>query len=300
MITSNYDFEELYEYYNDYLQLKTKLVLLDKENFFTKLIEDKIVLISQDNLINGFLSAVVNGDRAYVTLVFGDVIIQEALLKTLEEELVSKGVFEIWFHFFNPVKLAWYPKVNIVHPGIQGVVLDSVLYQTLKKLEYIDNSYQQTYYQDLSGFDITNFDFKPSRFKIDFYDSSKHQGLTDFANKIGVKSWHDEIMNNQNSEKPLPLLVALDENLVVGFTGPLKVENDGRGYFAGIGILEEYRKNGIGKLLFFNLCQELKNIGSKYMTFFTGTTNPARYIYLSAGFNVVETFVTMKKTIIGR
>ncbi len=300
MIGSKYDLTELYEYYQDYLQMKTKLVLLDKEDFLKKIIEEKIVFVSKDMCINGFLSANLVGDRAYVTLVFGNEDVQEELIKTLEETVVSIGIFEIWFHFFNPTNLAWYPKPNIIHPGIQGVILDSILYQILRQLGYTDNSYQQTFYQDLKEFDMSDYSFKPSRFRIDFYDSSKHQGLTDFARKIGVKSWHDEIMYNQNLEKPLPLLVALDENLVVGFTGPLKVESNGRGYFAGIGILEEYRKNGIGKLLFYNLCQELKNLGSKYMTFFTGTTNPARYIYLSAGFHIVETFVTMKKNIVGR
>jgi len=33
------------------------------------------------------------------------------------------------------------------------------------------------------------------------------------------------------NKPPLPLLVATDNDKVIGFTGPLKVTDDGRGFF---------------------------------------------------------------------
>jgi hypothetical protein len=36
-------------------------------------------------------------------------------------------------------------------------------------------------------------------------------------------------------------------------------------------------------------------MGASYMTFFTGLDNPARYIYLGAGFQVAQSFADMKK-----
>ena len=41
--------------------------------------------------------------------------------------------------------------------------------------------------------------------------------------------------------------------------------------------------------------KHLKEMGASYMTFFTGLDNPARYIYLGAGFQVAQSFADMKK-----
>lgn len=295
MIKTNYSNTELYSFYKDYTIQKTHLVLLDDKEFNDKLIEGKIVFVSHNDKLDGFISCNIVGKKAYISLVYGEETIILELLKTLEKFLSGSGVFEILIHFFNPVKLAWNPKPNVVHPAIQGVVLNSKLYKIYQKLGYIDYSIQQTYYQDITSFNLAKKINNKNDYKIEFYNKKIHKGLFEFSENIGVESWHEEIIHNENLEKPLPLLVALDKNKVIGFTGPIKVENNLRGYFAGIGMLEKYRRMGIGKSLFFRLCEELKNIGAQYMTFFTGTQNPARYIYLDAGFKVVETFVTMKK-----
>ncbi len=49
------------------------------------------------------------------------------------------------------------------------------------------------------------------------------------------------------------------------------------------------------RLYFYSLCHELKNLGAEYMTLFTGKNNPAKYIYLNAGFKVVKQFALLKK-----
>lgn len=300
MITTDYNLPDLYEYYSHYLVDKTNLVLLSKDDFHKKLIDRKITFVSNEKDINGFLSCCLENKKAYINLVFGKKSIQRELLLTLERYLMDIGIKEIWIHFFNPIKLAWRPKVNVVHPAIQGVVKGSELHNLYLNLGYKNNSYQQTYYQELVDFDIKDYRYKITDIKVEFYNANKHQGLNDFVKSFGVKVWQDEIINNENQNYPLPLLVALDQNKVIGFSGPIKVEDNFRGYFAGIGVLKSYRSRGIGKLLFLRLCQELKNIKAKYMTFFTGSLNPARFIYLNTGFKVIETFVTMKKNITRR
>ena len=65
-------------------------------------------------------------------------------------------------------------------------------------------------------------------------------------------------------------------------------EETGRGHLDGICVDPNERGGGLGKALFCNLCEYLKNHGSTYMTFFTGLDNPARYIYLFAGFIVLQ------------
>ena len=42
---------------------------------------------------------------------------------------------------------------------------------------------------------------------------------------------------------------------------------------------------------------ESKKNGATYMTFFTGLDNPARYIYLGAGFNIACSFADMKNNL---
>ena len=296
MIKRTFVTHELYKYYQNYASYHTHFVLMDKEAFSKKLIQNKLVFVSYDGEINGFISASVDHKKAYINLVFGEKDIQKTLIIRLEKTLITMDIKEIWIHFFNPTKLAWYPLRDVVHPGIQGVVRDSDLHHLYQDLGYQENSIQETYYQSLDDFDIRDVEIDQID-KVDFYDEKKHLGLFDFAKNIGVKDWKNTIIFNQKSKDPLPLLVALDQNRVVGFTGPIIKETSQRGYFAGIAILEDYRGKGLGKALFFKLCQVLKNSGSKYMTFFTGTNNPAKYIYQRAGFKVVETFVTMKKSL---
>ena len=52
---------------------------------------------------------------------------------------------------------------------------------------------------------------------------------------------------------------------------------------------------GLGTLLFHRLLEEERKAGSRYMSLFTGEENPARFIYLGAGFRVVRTFGVLLK-----
>lgn len=82
---------------------------------------------------------------------------------------------------------------------------------------------------------------------------------------------------------------------VVGFAGPVIREESGRGYFAGIGVHPEHEGHGLGSLLFYGLCEAFKEIGTDYMTLFTGSENPALRIYDKAGFRTVKRFAVMRK-----
>lgn len=294
MIKSSFDSLKLYQYYQSYHHKLIDYVLLGFDDFNEKIIHNKLVFVSDDQGINGFISGVYLEDKFYVSLVCGEHLIQEQLIMALEDHLILKNIKSIWIHFFNPVNLAWYPKKNVTHPGVQGLVYNGQLHQIYTKLGYQDHSIQDTYYQDLKDFIKKDTSVKQAS-HIEFYDYKKHKGLSEFAHKIGVKDWTNTILLNQEKDKPLPLLLALNKGKIIGFTGPLFKEDSGRGYFAGIGLLKEYRGQGFGKALFYRLCQELYDIGADYMTFFTGRNNPAKYIYMSSGFKVVKSFVTMKK-----
>ena len=52
---------------------------------------------------------------------------------------------------------------------------------------------------------------------------------------------------------------------------------------------------GLGTLLFYRLLQREREVGSRYMSIFTGVNNRAKEIYMKAGFRVVRTFAVMRK-----
>ena len=96
----------------------------------------------------------------------------------------------------------------------------------------------------------------------------------------------------------LPLLVGLSGSTVAGFTGPVRPEPCGRGYFAGIAVGPQWRGHGLGKLLFYRLLQAEQAAGARYMTLFTGVDNPAGRMYRKAGFRDVRTFAAMEKELL--
>ena len=289
-ITENVD--DLFAFYKEYTLKYTDYVLLDKDEFNNKIIKDAILYgYFEKCVLEGFISLQKTPDKTYVTLLYGVEAIQNELLQHIETD-ASK---EIWFHFFNPKTLSWYPLENKTHPGKPGVELNTVLYQLLLKRGYVVNSIQELYYLDLSDFKGKNTLYSSKNLSIDYYNPKIHSGYEAFARNIDAPHWEEVLLNNIHRGKSLPMLVALDNLNVIGFAGPLKVEDSHRGYFAGIGILKEYRGLKLGKYLFNNLCLELKNIGAKYMTLFTGEKNLAKYNYMKARIKVVRQFATMKK-----
>ena len=96
-------------------------------------------------------------------------------------------------------------------------------------------------------------------------------------------------------ETGMDLLVGLKDNTCAGFTGPVYPEKTGRGYFAGLGVAPQYEGHGLGTLLFYRLLEREKQVGSHYMSLFTGEDNHARFIYLGAGFRIVRTFGVLLK-----
>lgn len=88
-----------------------------------------------------------------------------------------------------------------------------------------------------------------------------------------------------------------NEKWFVGWTGAMWNEKSGRGHFDGIAILEEVRGRGLGKALFSMLAYYNKIHGAKFMTFYTGLNNHARYIYKGAGFKIIMSYASMGKNL---
>ena len=132
---------------------------------------------------------------------------------------------------------------------------------------------------------------------VGVYDPEKNFGVEEFCQKMekdGNTGFANAIRYNLKREKPYPFICAALNGKMVGWTGPMYTESTGRGHLDGICVDPDVRGGGIGKCVFCALCNYSKEQGSKFMTFFTGLENPARYMYLGAGFKIIQSFAIMK------
>ena len=83
----------------------------------------------------------------------------------------------------------------------------------------------------------------------------------------------------------------------IGTAGTVYPEKNGRGFFSALAVDPADGGRGIGNVLFFSLCQALKDMGAEYMTIFVTETNFARRIYEKAGFSAVQEWAILKKTV---
>ena len=132
---------------------------------------------------------------------------------------------------------------------------------------------------------------------IELYDANKHYGLEEFYEEIQSEPFERVIRYNLSLKEPKPFAVVVKDNKVYGWTGAFYTEPSGRAHFDGIIVAPHVRGNGLGRALFATLAQYSKENGSSFMTFFTGRTNFARYIYLSLGFKIIQSFAVMEKEI---
>lgn len=232
--------------------------------------------------------------------------IGSALLSFLEDKLRAKGFQAVDISFFNPINLIWeipdYP--GHVHPNSPGVEKASAAHHFLVQNDYQTYAKQNAYHMNLKQYktppEILGLEEQHEVFGITYAIYSKEQmsGFTDLLLDLDNSMWTEQL-GSEIAKGGLnrPIIVPLDGNKVIGFTGPLAVEESGRGYFAGVAVHSAYRGKGIAKVLFHKLCSELKALGATYMTLFTGETNPARLMYEKTGFESVKSWDNMRKTL---
>ena len=260
----------------------------------------------------GFISGVfdLSTNKAYITMI----VIDEAyrrlgyakqLLHHLENKLLEKPLQQrkIEIVFFNPINLSWHiPNTNALHPNAPGIDKESIGYLFFKGQGYMDFAIQNAYYKDIRSYEYNqtilniNEELKRKGFVFDYFKVDQDHGLVEMLNNLGSPVWLDTILKHIETKGiDNTLLVPTINNLVIGFTGPLMVEKSMRGYFAGIGIHSDYRGHGLAKVLFSKLIMGLKEMGAHYMTLFTGENNPARRMYENEGFEIVRTFIDLRK-----
>lgn len=225
------------------------------------------------------------------------------LLKDLETYFKEHGRNKIAAAYFLPSCYSWYiPNTNNHdHPCAPGIRLNSNEYFFLLHRGYETYAYQDAFHLDLSDYELSDSvnkileENKKDGIVIELYDANKHYGIDEFYRDLNIYDFEKVIRANLELEKPYPFLVVAKDNRIVGWTGAMWNEESGRGHFDGIAILEEVRGRGLGKALFSSLAYYNKMHGAKFMTFYTGLTNHARYIYMGAGFKIVQSYANMQK-----
>ena len=287
---------------------KFEKLLLNHRDFspaFTFLLEEQGAVLGFINGCTG--DHIPRGDiRGYVSCL---ILRKEAeteentllLLNALEDAFRKAGRIHSAVTFFNPIRLPWIiPGTDgHQHNNAPGVALDLPLHDRMIAHGYREATQECAMYLDLANFSMPRWIEEKAEkmaakgYTVARYDATRHTGLNEMVEALNNPMWSAEIP--AAGESGMDLLVGLKDNVCAGFTGPVYPEDTGRGYFAGIGVAPMYEKNGLGTLLFYRLLQREQEVGSKYMSLFTGVDNHAKQIYLGAGFRIVRTFGVMLK-----
>lgn len=287
---------------------KFKKLLLEHPDFspeFTFVLEEDGELLGFINGCTG--DHIPRGDvRGYVScLILAEKAENDAntvlLLDALEDAFRKAGRIHSAVTFFNPIRLPWIipGTPGHQHNNAPGIATDLKLHDRMLSHGYQEATQECAMYLNLADYATPGWvEEKAAKmaakgYTVARYDANIHTGLTEMTDALNNPMWSAEIP--AAGEAGLDLLVGLCGNVCAGFTGPVYPEETGRGYFAGIGVAPQYERHGLGTLLFYRLLQREKEVGSQYMSLFTGVDNHAKQIYLGAGFRIVRTFGVMLK-----
>ena len=129
------------------------------------------------------------------------------------------------------------------------------------------------------------------------YDPKENCEWDLMCDRVGSEYWRKVLNDELSSPTPRPILAARHEGHIVGFTGPVDLEESGRGWFTGICTDPTYEQRGIATVLFNDLMAEFIKVGAKYSSLFTGTENHAQRLYLKTGFRPARHFAMLRKAL---
>lgn len=272
---------------------------------------DFAFVLGEGETVSGFVCGCVGADlpqgerRGYFTCL----LLEEgadrpenaaALLSALEDAFRRAGKSQAAMTFFNPMRLPWVipGTPGHQHNNCPGVAEDLPLHRWMTDTGWRVHATECAMYLDLAGFGYPDrlgekeAELAAEGYAVDWYRPGVHRGLEEMVRGQGNPMWDAEI---PAAAERINMLAALCGDRVVGFAGPVYPEPTGRGYFAGIAVDKAHGGRGLGTLLFYRLCQAEKDVGSGYMSLFTGSDNHAQRIYLGAGFRVCRKFSVVTK-----
>ena len=317
---------EVVSLWNDHLSRQTQYKPLTGAEFEARFLKDPnfsydgTFIAVEGGKVIGFANGIVKREflpgenhentPGYLTMVVVDTDFRgkgcgSALLQKLEEYFRARGKKNSQSIFFNPIKLEWYiPGTGgHDHNNAPGVDADTPAPAFMERNGYRVLSREVSYHLDLSDFRMSDGALQKQKALSEkgiftgYYDPRKHFGFDELFDDLGSGDWRKGIMDNLALARPDPVIIAADHGKICGFTGPIRVQESGRGFFVGIGTHSQYRGEGIMSVLFELLMDGFKNAGAKFSTLFTGIDNPARKTYERTGFTIVRNWTVMGKEI---
>lgn len=227
------------------------------------------------------------------------------LLSVVEEYIKKQGKDKICVSYRSTLNFPWYiPNTDKHdHAGAPGAFVNSDLYLFLINNEYMVIDHQDAFHLDLPKYEMPSKVVEKIKrneeegYVIETYKEGYHYGIEEFYDDINDEGFSRVIKSNLALKKPNPFLVISKDGKILGWTGAMYTEESGRAHFDGIAISPKVRGRGLGQGLWCSLGKYSRDHGSKFMTFFTGRTNHARYIYLKSGFKIIQSFAIMEKEI---
>ena len=227
----------------------------------------------------------------------------ENLLRALEDSFYHMGKRNLDVSSLSPLDLDWrIPGTpGHEHNNMPGMDEGSLAYPFLLNRGYVPRVHEVAMYLNLSDYRINRLVEEKRRelamqgIKAGLYDPAEGCEWDEMCTRVGSEYWRKVLKDELSSPMPRPILAARTEGHIVGFTGPVDVQPNGRGWFTGICTDPLYEKRGIATVLFNDLMCEFKKIGAQYSSLFTGTENHAQRLYLKTGFRPARTFAFLRK-----
>ena len=226
-----------------------------------------------------------------------------ALLAAFEAHFAAMGKTAFAVSSLCPIQLDWVipGTPGHEHNNMPGVDEDCPGFPFLKARGYTVSVREVAMYLDLAAYEkkpeVEERRAALAREGImaGLYDVTQRAEFDGMCDRVGSEYWRQVLREETAKENPRPILAAVTGGHMVGFTGPVDRQENGRGWFTGICTDPLYEKRGIAGVLFNDLMGAFIRIGAAYSTLFTGTENHAQRLYLKTGFRPARYFAIMKK-----
>jgi GNAT superfamily N-acetyltransferase len=214
------------------------------------------------------------------------------LLEAVEAVLRSEGRSVVAFETYRM-------PVSLVH----GIYVDSGPYGFLLSCGYQPLGHELRLRNDLSTFRLgeriehRRIQLADGGFTFRWYEPADRDDLLQFIARYFSPGWYTSIQKATDREPPSNILLAVQMTQasfgqkIVAFMGPFYVGEPGQsGGFGSPGVHPDFRRRGIGTVLFHLGLDYLKSRGADYTEYGTGVTNPAQVIYFGSGARLVSVY----------
>ena len=228
-----------------------------------------------------------------------------ALLAAFEAHFAAMGKKAFAVSSLCPINLDWVipGTPGHEHNNMPGIDEECLGFEFLKKRGYAVAVREVAMYLNLAEYapkpevEARRAALAAEGITVGVYDVAQHAEFDGMCDRVGSEYWRQVLREETAKENPRPILAAVTDGHMVGFTGPVDKQENGRGWFTGICTDPLYEKRGIAGVLFNDLMGQFIKVGAAYSTLFTGTENHAQRLYLKTGFKPARYFAIMKKAI---